>query len=61
MDPDQLEYFIIEPADHINDLDDEWEMGDTSESTRNIFDVLNDEEVELIVVCIYILLKESYQ
>ena len=46
MDPDQLEYFIIQPTDHINDLDDEREMEETRESTRNIFDVLNDKEVE---------------
>ena len=35
MDPDQFEYFIIEHTDHINDLDDEWEMEETWESTRN--------------------------
>ena len=46
MDPEPLEYFIIEPTDHINDLDDDWEMEETGESTRNSFDVLNDEEVE---------------
>ena len=46
MDPDPLEYRIIKPTDHINDLDDEWEMEDTSESIRNIFDVLNDEDVK---------------
>ena len=46
MNPDQLEYFIIEPTDHINDLDDEWEIEETRESTRKCFDVLNDEEME---------------
>ena len=25
----QLEYFIIKPTEHDNDLDDEWEMEDT--------------------------------
>ena len=38
--------FIIKPTDHDNELDDEWEMEVTGERTRNIFDVLNDEEVE---------------
>ena len=43
---DQLEYFIIKPTHHDNDLDNEWEMEETGESIQNIFDVLNDEEVE---------------
>ena len=34
--PYQLEYFIIKSIDHDNDLDDEWEMEETGESTRNI-------------------------
>ena len=46
MDHDQLEHFIIKPTHHDNDLDDEWEMEETAGSSRNIFDVLNDEEVE---------------
>ena len=51
------DHFIVKPTHHDNDLD-EWEMEETGESTRNIFDVLlNDEEVELF--CIDILLKES--
>ena len=46
MDPDKLEYFIIKPTDYDNHLDNEWKMEETRESTQNIFDVLNDEEVE---------------
>ena len=44
--PDQLEYFIVKPTDLDNDLDDEWEMEEAGESIRNIFDVMNDEDVE---------------
>ena len=50
MDPDQLEYFIIKPTDHDNDLDDEWEMEETGEITGNIFYLLNDEEVERLLL-----------
>ena len=50
MDPDQLEYFIIKPTRHDNNLDDEWEMYETGESTGNRMTT---------IVGMDILLKES--
>ena len=60
MDHDQLEHFIIKTTHHDNDLGDESEMEETGESTWNIFDVLNDEEVEwLLLLSVYIFCWKS--